>query len=153
MPRPRPSWRAPFIRYPKGAGPGAHAAFLAKRTAFNDFSPGSGRRQCVAIAKGSGDRCRNNAVQGAERCRTHKGIAPAIRNLKRDHGADKVRRLVHKHKAREALFAIGLKPAPEGLEVKANAVQGVKRGRLFEAYRNRAYAPGMFQEIFLQCQS
>jgi hypothetical protein len=47
---------------------------LAKRTKFGDFSPGSGRRQCIAIARSTGQRCRRDAVQGSQRCRSHGGV-------------------------------------------------------------------------------
>lgn len=73
MARYRPSWLPPRTCYPKG--PDCPAVMgplmLSRRSSFGDFSPGTGRRQCVALSKGSGARCRNDAVQGCERCRFH----------------------------------------------------------------------------------
>jgi hypothetical protein len=148
--RPRPQWRKPYRCYPKGAGPGIHAALVAKRTAFGDFSLGSGRRQCVSIAKGSGERCKRDAVQGAARCKTHKGIAPAIRNLRRERGAC-VQRASKGVFARRALCAIAFGPTPNpDLSSKRGPTS---LGRLYEAYQNRAYAPDFYKELLLICQN
>ena len=146
--RPRPQWRKPYLNYPKGGGPGLNALFVARRTAFGDFSPGSGRRQCVSIAKHSGERCRRDAVQGAAQCRVHKGISPALAKLRRERGAH-VQRLDISATARRALCAIAFDAAPEGFSGKACGATA--RGRLYEAYRNRAYAPDVYR-LYL-CQS
>jgi len=55
-----------------------HAATWARRTSFGDFSPGSGRTQCRCIARSTGLRCRQDAVQGVTACRSHGGTAGAV---------------------------------------------------------------------------
>ena len=89
----RPSWEAKRKRGFKH-GRGAPQAMLAKRTSFGDFSEGTGRRQCVALSKRSGERCRRDAVGGELRCRTHWGVSPAVRNAMR---VRKVRRSSDKY--------------------------------------------------------
>jgi hypothetical protein len=125
---------APKINYPKGRGPRIHPAFVAKRTPFGDFSPESGRRQCVSISKQTQKRCRCAAVQGAMQCRVHGGLAVVLSVLKRR--KVKVYRAVRQGAARRLLFVAGLE-APEGCRIP-DGVKGVARGRFVEAYRNRA---------------
>lgn len=60
-----------------------HAATIARRTSFGDFSPGSGRVQCRCIARSTGERCRCDAVQGVTACRSHGGLAGAVTTAKR----------------------------------------------------------------------
>jgi hypothetical protein len=148
--RPRPQWRKPYRTYPKGGGPGVHAAFVAKRTAFGDFSPGSGRRQCVSIAKHTGERCRRDAVQGANQCRTHKGISPALYKLRQERGPH-VQRLDTGATARRALCAIAFDAAPDGFS--GEAPNATARGRLYEAFRNRAYAPDVYRLYLCQTKN
>jgi hypothetical protein len=124
----------------------------AKRTPFNDFSPESGRRQCVSIAKMTGKRCGCAAIPGADRCRVHKGISPAIRNLRRDSDRP-IHRATNDLVARMTLCAVGYGPEPEGLESVLDGVHGSLRGRLIEAYQNRALCPGEYKEILLKCQN
>jgi len=146
MPRPRPQWRKPYKNYPRGAGPGIHDAMKAKRTAFGDFSPGTGRRQCVSISKGSGERCRRDAVQGADQCKTHKGISIALRRLRRDLGPH-VQRVDRGAMAKRALCSIAFGEAPEGFSLDGWTGGGAASlGRLIEAYRNRASAPEFYRE-------
>jgi hypothetical protein len=57
---------------------------LARRSSFGDFSEGTGRRQCAAMSRQSGERCRRDAIGGEARCRTHGGVSPAVRNAKRN---------------------------------------------------------------------
>ena len=151
MPRPRPQWRKAYRNYPRGAGPGIHDAMKAKRTAFGDFSPGTGRRQCVSISKGSGERCRRDAVQGADQCLTHKGISPALLRLRRERG-DCVQRVSTGHLVRAALCKIAFSPPPDGFPQGRTARGAVSLGRLREAYLNRAYAPDFYKEMLLICQ-
>lgn len=132
MSRTRQSWRAAFINYPKHIDRPAPKAFLAKRSSGGDFTPGNGRRQCVAIAKRTGERCRCTAIGGVTRCRAHRGLIAAVKKLKRLYG-DKVRRTTPLRTARRALFQAGLE-SPKGF--KSNA-QGVERGRQIEAFKNR----------------
>lgn len=135
--RPRPMWRAPKKRYPKGAGPGVHEAMRAKRTAFSDFSPGSGRRQCRAVARSTGEQCRRDAVQGATRCRVHKGISDALASAKRLD--PKVRRSANGGAARRALVAIAFQGPPEGVIDTGEGITAL--GRRIEAFRNRELDP------------
>lgn len=157
MPRPRPHWRAPYkINHP-GKGT-AWPAFVAKRTAFNDFSPESNRRQCAAI-KRNGDRCGNNAVQGVSVCRMHRGTAGAFEKLRSVRPETK--RSVSGTAGRKALAALALVQAPEGLDVSTlPAGQGpvdgrgpgqglVALGRAYEAFLNRELDPKSWR---LQCQ-
>ena len=59
-------------------------AMVARRSSFGDFSEGTGRRQCVALSKRSGERCRCDAIGGELRCKTHGGVSPAVRNAMRE---------------------------------------------------------------------
>lgn len=72
MARHRPAYRLPLVNMPKRAGAGFEA-MIAKRTPFNDFSEGSGRRQCVAIARVTNRQCGCNAINGSDYCWHHKG--------------------------------------------------------------------------------
>lgn len=128
----RPGWQAPRINYPKGVKP-IPPAMAAKRTPWTVFSPESNRRQCVSISKHSQRRCRCPAVQGADQCRVHGGLAIVLSKLKRQ--KIKVMRPARLSQARRLLFAAGLE-APEGCRVPDD-VKGVARGRFVEAYRNR----------------
>jgi hypothetical protein len=118
----------------------------ARRSSFGDFSEGSGRRQCLAIAKSTGARCGRDAVQGAKRCRVHKGISEA-RNVD-----PSLRRVDMGAKAREALARIGFGSVPEGLDIGETERGIVARARLYEAYLNRAYAPEEYRKALLICQ-
>jgi hypothetical protein len=113
---------------------------------LGDFSDGSGRRQCIVTAKSTGKRCGCDAVQGANRCYVHKGIRDA-RNANPE-----IIRLDKGQKAREALARIGFGPPPEGLDIGETARGIVARGRLYESYQNRQYAPKLFKEMSLACQ-
>jgi hypothetical protein len=123
---------------------------LARRTAFGDFSPGSGRRQCVSIAKSTGERCKRDAVNGADHCRTHRGVRTALARLKRRLG-DKAQRVDNGAQARRALCAIVFQGAPGGLKLERNGRGAPSLGRLFEAYRNRASAPDEYQKALSNC--
>jgi len=146
--RARPMWRAPFKRYPKGGGPGVNPAMLAKRTPFNDFSPGSGRRQCERI-KANGERCRCNAVQGATTCRVHAGLGGAMRAAKL---ADKrVRRSANGGQARRSLAMVALDALAEGETFDGEGVGLITIGRYVEARANSKYDPETWRKM-LQCQ-
>lgn len=80
-----------------------HAATLARRTSFSDFSPGSGRCQCRAIARSTGERCRRDAVQGVSCCASHRGLAVAVRIARKRN--PKIR-LVNATATRRALAAV-----------------------------------------------
>jgi hypothetical protein len=82
----------------------------------------------------------------------HKGIASAIRNLRRDSDRP-IHRAPTGFTARMTLCAIGAGREPEGLEGVLDGVQGSLRGRLIEAYQNRALCPGEYKAILLQCQN
>jgi hypothetical protein len=72
----RPRWRTPsqFGDF-KGNG----EILKRVRTSFGVFTEGDGRTQCKAVSRATGQRCRCNAVQGREVCRSHGGT----RNLQR----------------------------------------------------------------------
>jgi hypothetical protein len=76
--RPTPSWRALKTRHKKQPGKPAPLALLASASAFGDFSEGTGRFQCGAIAKGTGERCRRDCIGGQRRCKSHGGINGAL---------------------------------------------------------------------------
>ena len=82
--RPRPEWRAPKTRHRKQPGKPVPPAMLARRSSFGDFSEGTGRRQCVAMSRQAGRRCRKDAIGGELRCKTHGGVSPAVRNAMRE---------------------------------------------------------------------
>ena len=66
----RPSWRTPCFSHP-----GTDNGHILKkvRTPFGVFTEGDGRVQCKAIARRTGERCLQNAIQGAQCCRSHGG--------------------------------------------------------------------------------
>ena len=115
-------------------------AMLAKRSSFGDFTPGNGRRQCVAIAKATGERCRQDAVGHAKRCKAHKGIQEARQALRRK--GERVVRSTLDYVARDMLFKASFE-TPEGFACEAI---GVPRGRLVEAYKNKRGALGVSQQ-------
>jgi len=132
MARPIPTWRAPYIRRP-GAGAGIGPAMLAKRTAFGDFSEGSGRRQCVAVAKSTGQRCGKDAVQGVDRCASHGGKAHAVRKAKvRD---PRFRPASGDGSARRGLAVLGFDAVKAGEAFPDGGI--VAAGRTIEKRRNR----------------
>lgn len=147
--RARPKWRAPFIPYPKGGGPGVNAAMLARRTSFGDFSPASGRRQCESIARISGERCRNDCVIGASTCRVHKGIRAAYWKAK----ALDPRVMRSKVQAgRRSIAALAYGHAPDGLDMAQAPTGIIARGAFFEAFRNRELDPKTWKRM-LECQT
>ena len=75
----RPSWEAKRKRGFKQPGKPVPSAMLARRSSFGDFSEGTGRRQCAAMSRQSGKRCRKDAVGGTNRCKTHGGVSWAVR--------------------------------------------------------------------------
>jgi hypothetical protein len=89
-----------------------HAATLARRTSFGDFSEGSGRRQCRCIARSTGERCRADAVATTTACRIHGGLAAAVMMArKRD---PSFRRAANNSAAREALAIEALAALADG---------------------------------------
>lgn len=143
MPRARPKWRAPYVIGP-GNGP-ITPALLAKRTSFGDFSPGSGRVQCEAVSKSTGERCRRDAVQGVSTCRAHKGVGGAMTKLRASR--PDARSAANGGAARKALAQIALDSAPEGAENLSSDRGLVHLGRLREAFQNRVYAPDEFRRL------
>ena len=101
----------------------------ARRSSFGDFSEGSGRVQCGAIAKMTGERCRKDAIGGTARCKAHKGIAAALAKAWA-RGERPIR--ANASAARMMLFSSGL-DAPEGFKSEAS---GVQKGREVEAFKN-----------------
>jgi hypothetical protein len=72
----RPNWQIKTV-----ATGSKHPARLPEpRTAFGDFSPGSGRVQCIAIAR-SGQQCRKDALHGSTCCGSHGGHKIAYKSL------------------------------------------------------------------------
>jgi len=128
--RQTPHWRARFTA-PGSGGAAPTGPMLAKRTAFGDFSPGSGRRQCSAIAKMTGERCRKDAIGGTTRCKSHGGVVYALRKLRQERGA-KAQRRDPDHHARQSLFAVSLEE-PEGFV--SDAI-GIERGKQIEEFKN-----------------
>ena len=128
MSRRCPMWRAPKIVM--GARPMSQA-MLAKRSSFSDFTPGNGRKQCIAIVKSTGARCRKDAIGGTIRCQSHRGIREARRML-REQGVSHVR-VSPNFIARHSLFTVSL-DEPEGF---ACDEIGIPRGRAIEAFKNK----------------
>jgi hypothetical protein len=120
----RPAWRIAMGHGPKDA------TFKGHRSRFGDGHPN--RRQCVAKAKSTGQRCRCDALRFASCCRLHGGHQLAYRAIGSTVSKAALR------KPRVALAAIGSGPMPEGLPV---ALSPVDRGKLIEAWRNRATSP------------
>src|SRR4029077_6281911 len=124
--RQTPHWRARFTA-PGSGGAAPIGPMLAKRTAFGDFSPGSGRTRCTAIAKMTGERCWKDAIGGTTRCKSHGGIAYAMRKVRHDRGAEAQRRDPDHH-ARQTLFEDSLEE-PGGFEAEAVVIE---RGKQIE---------------------
>lgn len=56
-------------------GNGRSASFMREvRSSWTDFSEGSGRFQCIAIARSTGEQCRCNAIRNARTCKVHGGM-------------------------------------------------------------------------------
>jgi hypothetical protein len=129
----RPNWLLP-----RGHGPKAPdaSAMLAKRTPFGTFTPESGRRQCVAVAKATGERCGNAALRGSDHCRLHGGHRAAM--ARAPEGS--VSAIAGRHAVRQGLAKIGAsEPLPPVSPVPP--LSPIDRGKLVEAWRNRALAP------------
>ena len=130
----RPSWRIP-----QGHGP-ATASFKGYQSRFGDGHPN--RRQCVAIARATGEQCKRDAMRGASCCHKHGGYQWAARAA----GVDVTHATLRR--SRVALARIGSGDAPDGFPVDvALPLSPVARGRLFEAWRNRALAPGVWRSL------
>jgi hypothetical protein len=131
----RPHWRIAV----RESG-SKHARFYGYQSRYGDGAPS--RRQCTAIARSTGERCRNDAMQGAPRCRMHGGHALAYRAAGVDVSSATVR------KPRKALAALGAGAMPDGFPLDvALPVSPVERGRLYEAWQNRALAPRHWLEL------
>lgn len=140
----RPQWRAPFKPYPKDNANRVNDAMLARRSSFGDFSPANGRRQCEATARSTGARCHNDCVRFASTCRVHKGIRAAYAKAKAFDS-----RVVRSKPApsRRALAALGFGHAPDGLDMAGIDVGPMRRGALFEAFRNRELDPETWKRM------
>jgi len=120
----RPSWRMP-------TGHGNPRAVFPPgvRSQFGDHHPN--RRQCVAVARTTGKRCRKDALQGAKRCAFHRGHQEAYCNA--PPGFVSLRTPVAV--VRSALAKLGSSELfPIG---KAWDPSPVKRGRIIEDEHNR----------------
>jgi hypothetical protein len=124
----RPSWRIPV-----GNGP-SNARFPGYQSRFGDGHPN--RRQCVAVARSTGKRCNGPAMRGVACCRVHGGYRQAAK-------ATGLRAtMATRRNGRRALYAIGIGDAPPGFPLDVPLpLSPLARGRLFEAWQNRALAP------------
>lgn len=68
----RPSWRVPLVVHRQ------QAEFRCTPSRFGDGHPN--RRQCQAVARSTGQRCRKDAMQGATTCASHGGHRAAYQN-------------------------------------------------------------------------
>jgi hypothetical protein len=127
----RPQWRIPLGQGPK------NARFPGYQSRYGDGHPS--RRQCIATAR-HGGQCRLDALRGAACCGKHGGHAQAARM------AGVTVTLATMRKPRVALASVGAMPAPDGFPLDvALPVSPVDRGRLYEAWQNRALAPSTWQ--------
>lgn len=144
----RPRWAAPKRDYPTRVDPAP--AFMVARSTFGDFSEGSGRRQCKSVARSTGERCRRDAVQGCERCGTHGGLTTIGKRLaKLGYSAATPNRRI-----RRRLADLGAGEPPQGFpEASLAHLSPLRRGQLFEAFENRAWAPDAWRaaRIWLEC--
>jgi hypothetical protein len=123
----RPSWRLPLVRTGR-----KNATFPPgfKRSQFGDGHPS--RRQCKATAKGTGERCRRDALQGADRCGSHSGHLQAYRNAP----AGFISTRSGPSAVRTALFRLQMTEAfPEGVPMPKSHI---KRGLVIETVRNQS---------------
>lgn len=120
----KPSWR-----FPKHPPRRPNPTFPGYQSRFGDGHPG--RRQCVAIAKATGKRCKKDPLQGSSRCGSHGGHTEAYHNAPKGFISSRTPVAV----ARAAMARIGwTEPFPENLPWHPSPIQ---RGKLIEAERNR----------------
>jgi len=130
----RPSWRIPMRKV------SLDSTFPGYQSRFGDGHPN--RRQCVAVARRTGERCRHDAMQGAACCRSHGGYKHAARAA-----GVSVTTATPRH-PRQAMARIGSGDAPDGFPADvALPLSPVERGRLYEAWRNRALSPGEWMQL------
>jgi hypothetical protein len=134
----RPMWRIPQLTVSTASA--ADRRFPGYQSRFGDGHPN--RRQCVAIARSTGQRCRCDALQGASHCQKHGGHRQAARAS----GVDVTQATLRR--ARKVLAAIGSGDAPPGFPPDvALPLSPVERGKAYEAWRNRALAPSVWAEF------
>ncbi len=130
----RPSWRIPMRKVT------LDSTFPGYQSRFGDGHPN--RRQCVAVARATGQRCRLDALHGAACCHKHGGH----RWARRAAGVDVTQATLRR--PRKAMARIGSGNAPDGFPLDvALPLSPIDRGRLFEAWRNRALSPGAWVEL------
>src|SRR5262245_3252426 len=130
----RPHWAASRGHGPKD--PDA-SAMLRKRTSFGDFTPGNGRVQCSASTR-AGERCRNDALHGATRCRVHGGARWAMHHAPEGTVSTTRGRSI----VRRGLAAIG--SGDMSPDIPVFPVSPVDRGALSEAHANRLMSPSLY---------
>jgi hypothetical protein len=132
-PKNRPDWRIALTT--SGL---KDARFPGYQSRFGDGH--ASRRQCASVARSTGKRCRCDACQGATTCRLHGGVTNAARVAGVTVTVATLRR------ARVALARLGAGQAPDGFPVDiALPVSPIARGRLYEAWQNRALAPSTWR--------
>ena len=139
-PKNRPMWR---IRLANGRERGCDAVFLGYRSRFGDGHPG--RRQCIATARSTGKRCKNDCIQGATCCRVHGGHRIGYRAAIKRLGPGVISLASGRNAPRKALAKLStIEPYPLGAPWLLSPVE---RGKTIEAGLNRVMAPGEWVKI------
>ena len=140
----RPNWR---FRLGSGREKGCSAVFPGYRSKFGDGHPS--RKQCIAKARSTGQRCRHDAVHGASCCHVHGGHRWGLLAEQKRLGFGRViSPAACRSVPRKALAAIGSGETPRDLPRSIPLpVSPVERGRLYEAWLNRRLAPGVWLAI------
>lgn len=134
----RPMWRIP--QRTASTASTVDRRFPGYQSRFGDGHPN--RRQCVAVARSTGERCKRDPLRGASCCRVHGGYRQAARASGVDVTTATLRAV------RGALAAIGSGDAPPDFPRDvALPVSPVERGKAYEAWRNRALAPSVWAEF------
>lgn len=153
MARNRPRWRKPLNKYPKIVGAG-FATMVARRRPFGDFSPESGLRQCVAIAKSTAAQCRQVAMQGSDFCRLHGGKSYLEKRAKAFNPKAELEcspACIARRVKASIAFAPGAEAEFRGIPIPHNRVRFVaERAKILEAWRNRELDPETWRQIILK---
>lgn len=131
----RPRW---MPRDARGRQPKCDARFYCER--YDLHNPPEGWRRCEAIAKGSGQRCKLHALQGARHCHKHTGYSAAYVAAGVDWSMASMRSV-----PRQALARIGSGEAPRDMDYVPYQASPIDRGRLYEAWWNRELAPHVWR--------
>ena len=134
----RPNWRMP-LRSGRRKGDKTIKPPVPNGYGFRNVA-----RPCKAIARSTGKRCRKPAMHGSPCCEKHGGHVHAYRSEMERLGPGRVYSLATGRAVpRKALATIGCGETPRDMPRNIPLpVSPIDRGRLYEAWLNRQFAPG-----------